>query len=158
MKTHWRYLFFLIPVFALAAWCVGCGGDDVPSDFPNSQESSNPQVTNAPASLSSRTFSFIVTANQSFAEEFSTSYVIDFETPTTYTLHPSSQNNRQIQDEQGNYTYERVSGRIQLVSSTPVNGRVVDMQMNFITPTSGTAHLSGRNGETQDVVFNQISP
>jgi hypothetical protein len=133
---------------------AGCSDDQ--SDFPN--QSDTPQGTNAPASLSGRSYSFTVTSSQSFPEDFNSGYVIDFETPTTYTLHPAPQANRQPPDQQGNYTYDRRSGLVHLISITPVNGRLIQMVMTFTSPTSGAAHLTGPNGETQDVVFIQSLP
>jgi len=148
------FIFLLMASLALLA---GCSDDQM--DFSNQTDTPNtPQGTNAPVSLSMRSYSFTVTANQGFAQDFNSGYVVDFETPTTYTLHPAAQNGTQPPDQQGNYSYERRVGVIHLISSTPISGRVVDMAVAFTTPTTGSAHLTGALGETQDAIFMQVSP
>src|SRR5690242_14288848 len=80
----------LLAAIALA----GCSGDEQ-TDFGNGTDTPNtPQATNAPATLSGRSYTFTVTANQSFADEFNSGYVIDFQSETAYLLHPSPQNLR----------------------------------------------------------------
>jgi len=146
-------------VFFTAILLIAGCSDDNQTDSNNQTDTPNtPQGTNAPVSLSTRSYSFTVTANQGFAQEFNSGYVVDFETPTTYTLHPAPQNGVQPPDEQGNYSYERRVGVIHLISSTPTNGRVVDMAVVFTTPTTGSAHLTGPHSETQDAIFMQVSP
>ncbi len=130
----------------------GCNEDE---QFPNTGESSN-SSTNAPASLAAKSYTFTMTANNSFAEEFNNEFTIDFQTETTYVLHPS-QENRPIPDLTGNYSYDRRSGLVNLIESSPVQGRTVEMAMTFLSPTSGTAHLVGSNNETEDAVFVQTA-
>jgi hypothetical protein len=145
-------------VLLAALGLAGCSGDDQ-TDFGSGTDTPNtPQATNAPTSLSGRSYTFTVTANQSFSDEFNSGYVIDFQSETAYLLHPSPQNLRPLPDEQGNYSYDRRSGLVQLVSVTPVNGILVEMLMNFLSPTTGAAHLTGPNGASQDAVFIQTSP
>jgi hypothetical protein len=157
-KLNWKHFFLLFPLCALIAWCVGCGEDIPSTDDSNDSKTAHTQATNAPPTLSGISYSFTVTASHNFAEEFNSGYVIDFETPTTCTFHPSPQNNRQLADQQGNYSYDRRSGVVQLVSVSPATGQAIQVAMTFITPTTGSAHLTGPDGQTQDVVFVQIAP
>ena len=157
-KCDVKYLMGVLLLFVALALGAGCGGDEQ-TDFPNQTDTPNtPQGTNTPTSLDGRSYTFTVTANQSFADQFNSGYVINFETDSTYTLHPSAQNLRPLPDEQGNYTYDRRSGLVQLISVTPVNGIVIQMVMTFASPTTGSAHLTGPNGGAQDAVFIQSSP
>jgi hypothetical protein len=149
-----RALCFLMLALGAALSWSGCNGDE---QFPNSGENGqNNSSTNAPAKLAAKSYTFTVTADNSFAEEFSNEYTIDFQTETTYVLHPSQQN-RPIPDLTGNYSYDRRSGVVHLIESNPVQGRTVDMVLTFLSPTSGTAHLVGSNNETEDAVFVQTA-
>ena len=139
--------------------CFGCTEDQTSnnSDEPG-QTNTLAAASYAPTTLAGKSYTFTVTANQGFNEPFNSGYTIDFNTETSYTLHPTAQNNQATPDRQGNYTYDARSGVLHLIETAPQSGTTVDAAFTFTSPTAGTAHLTGRNAESQDVVFYQSAP
>src|SRR5947208_2345811 len=112
MRAKWNPAIWMALLLASLALFVGCS-DDSQSDFTKGTDTPNtPQGTNAPATLSGRSYNFTVTSAQGFPEDFNSGYVIDFTTPSTYILHPSPQRGTQPPDQQGNYSYDRRSGLV----------------------------------------------
>ena len=149
--------FFCLLVAAL--WlCCGCTEEGNANTSDPSAQTNNVPAALAPESLSGKSYTFTATANQGFIEPFNSGYTIDFNSETSYTLHPSGQNGQATPDRQGNYTYDARTGVVNFAETTPESGRTIEAVLTFTSPTAGTAHLTGRNGETQDVVFYQSAP
>ena len=143
----------------VAALLWGCSDDQNAERDQTSQSGIENSATNfIPTTLSGKTYTFTVTASQNFAEPLNADFTIDFNSETSYTLHPSGQNRQRTPDRLGNYTYEWRSGLIHFIESTPESGRIIDAVLTFTSATTGSAHLTGRNGETQDAVFLQTAP
>jgi hypothetical protein len=144
-------------LLAVAAFGFGCN-DEETSEQTEPNQVENTQTNFVPTTLAGKSYSFTVTASQNFAEPFSSDYTIDFNSDTSYTLHPNSQRTEAAEDSEGNYTYDFHSGIIHFVETRPVSGRVIDAVLTFTSATTGTAHLTGRNSESQDAIFIQTSP
>ena len=139
-------------------WLVaGCAPDDYGNGRDSNSENNRP-TDSVPTSLAGRSYNFTVTASQGFPEEFNSGYTIDFQSETAYVLHPTPQKGRLLEDEHGSYLFEPRSGVVHFVEAAPVTGRTFDAALTFTSPTSGTAHLTAGNGQTQDVVFFQTFP
>jgi hypothetical protein len=138
---------------ALACGCT----EDQSSEETQPNQVENAQTNFVPTTLGGKSYTFTVTANQDFVEPFNSDYTIDFNSETSYTLHANAPN-AQSPDSQGNYTYDFRSGVIHFVETTPVTGRIIDAVLTFTSATTGTAHLTGRNGESQDAIFIQTTP
>jgi hypothetical protein len=156
MKTKVTHLVGAL-LLTFAAFVVGCTDDQ------NSQDTEGNQVANAetnfiPTTLSGKSYTFTLTASQNFAEPFDSDYTIDFNSETSYTLHPNSRKNQAATDSQGNYSYDFRSGIVHFVETAPVSGRIIDAVLTFTSATTGTAHITGRNGESQDALFAQTAP
>ncbi len=148
--------FFGLPA---AVWlCCSCTEDEKakPAD-PAAQTNTAPEAL-APSTLSGKSYTFTVTANQGFLQPLNSGYTIDFNSETSYTLHPTAQNNQATPDRQGNYTYDARTSVMNLAETAPEAGRTITAALTFTSPTAGTAHLTGRNGETQDAVYYQSAP
>ena len=136
---------------------TGC----TPDDYYNNRDSNtqnNAPTEAVPVSLAGRSYNFTVTGSQGFPEEFNSGYTIDFQSETAYLLHPTPQKDRLIQDEHGSYLFAPRTGVVHFVEAAPVTGRTFDAALIFTSPTSGNGHLTGGNGQSQDVVFFQTSP
>jgi len=148
---------FVLAALALAVVTFICGCSEDQTADPN--ESNLTGNTNyVPTSLGGKSYTFTVTSVHNFQEPFNADYTIDFNSDTGYTLHPTPQKNQSVTDHQGNYTYEPRSGVIHFVETSPTSGRTIDAVFTYTSATTGTAHLSGRNGEIEDAVFVQTSP
>ena len=144
-----RRLVCLFSLLIASIWLgAGCTEEDYLS---HSVTSTNSQ----PVTLSGKSFTFTVTGNNRFPEGFNSGYTIDFQTSTSYVLHPTPMKKVAAHDEQGNYVYDARSRVVYFVESFPVAGRSFEGAFTFLSPESGTAHLTGRDGETQDMVFYQ---
>jgi hypothetical protein len=145
-------------LLVLACLLAGCTEDDRVDDSSGPIRTNDFTRNDAPPTLAGRSYTFSVTANQNFTEPFNSGYTIDFITDTSYILHPSVQENHPTPDRQGNYTYDPISRVIHFAESSPDSSRVFEAILTFTSPTAGTAHLTGRHGETQDTVFYQTTP
>jgi len=125
---------------------TGCTEEDYLS---HSVTSTNSQ----PMTLSGKSFTFTVTGNNRFPEQFNSGYTINFQTPTTYVLYPTPMQKVPAHDQQGNYIYDVRNRVVYFAESFPVPGRTYEGAFTFLSPEAGSAHLTGRNGETQDVIF-----
>ena len=144
-------------LIAAGALFCGCTEDQkAPGDETNQPQ--NTETNIVPATLAAKSYTFTVTASQNFAEPFSSGYVIEFNTETSYFLHPTIETGESPTDSQGNYSYDPFSRVVHLAETTPNPGRTIELELTFISATSGTARLVGRNGERQDAVFVQTSP
>lgn len=149
----------LLGLLLAALWfCCGCTEEGNANTADPAAQTNTAAAPLAPETLSGRSYTFTVTANEGFLEPFNSGYTIDFNTETSYTLHPAGQNGQATPDRQGNYTYEARSGVVHFVETAPESGRAIDAMLTFTSPTAGTAHLTGRNGESQDVLFYQSAP
>jgi len=140
---------------------AGCTEDDSfndPNQAIQTNQNNNFPTNQAPASLAGRTYTFTVTGNVNFPEPFNSGYTIDFISETSYVLHPSGQNNQKTPDRQGNYAYDAANGIVHFAETSPDSARVFEAVLTFISPTTGTAHLTGRDAESQDAVFLQTAP
>src|SRR5437762_417110 len=146
----------LFGLLLAALWfCCGCTDQGNANPADPAAQTNTALATLAPESLSGKSYTFTVTANQGFLEPFNSGYTIDFNSETSYTLHPTPQNGQSTPDRQGNYTYDPRMGIVHFAETAPESGRTIDAALTYTSPTAGTAHLTGRNGETQDVVFYQ---
>lgn len=150
---------YLAGLLGAALWLLtGCSEDEPQVDSNEPTASQNRVTNNAPASLSGKSYTFTVTGSQNFTEPFNSDYTIDFTTETTYILHPLGRNNQPTADRQGNYSYETRSGLIHFAETSPDSGRTFEAVLSFSAAEAGTAHLTGRNGESQDALFFQTAP
>jgi hypothetical protein len=148
----------LLMVGAAGLIC-GCTDDQTtPSDQANQNGIENGVTNFVPTSLSGKTQNFNVTGGQNVTPPLNFDFTIDFNSETSYTLHPSGQNRERGADHQGNYTYEYHSGLIHFVETTPESGRRMEAVLTFNSATSGSVHLTTPNGEAQDAIFVQIAP
>ena len=149
----------LFGLLLAAVWfCCGCTEQGNANTADPSGQTNNTPAALAPESLSGKSYTFTVTSNQGFLEPFNSGYTIDFNSETSYTLHPAGQNGQATPDRQGNYTYDPRMGIVHFAETAPQSGRTIDAALTYTSPTAGTAHLTGRNGESQDVVFYQSAP
>jgi hypothetical protein len=136
---------------------AGCTPDDYYNNRDSNAQNNGP-TNGVPTSLAGRSYTFTVTGSQGFPEEFNSGYTIDFQSETAYLLHPTPQKDRLIRDEHGSYLFDSRSGVVHFVEEAPVTGRTFDAALTFNSPNSGTAHLTGANGQSQDVIFFQTVP
>jgi len=146
----------------MTAWFwAGCTEDDSSND-PNQQiqtnHNNNFPTNQTPVSLAGRTYTFTVTGNGNFPEPFNSGYTIDFISETSYIMHPSGQNTQSRPEPQGNYTYEAAHAVIHFAETSPDPTRIFEAALTFVSPNTGTAHLTARAGASQDAVFFQTAP
>src|SRR5262245_5668763 len=152
MKVRVAHLIGALLVATMALLFLGCSEDQSSQDTDPNQANNAP--TNfVPTSLAGRSYTFNVTATQGFAEPMNADYTIDFNSESSYTLHPNAQNRAVSHDSQGNYSYDYRNEVIHFAETSPLSGRIVDAALTFTSATTGSAHLTGRNGESQDAVF-----
>ena len=157
--TKMRKIIGSLLIGALAALACGCSDDQNAERDQTSQNGIENSVTNfVPSTLLGRTYTFTVTGGQNFSEPLNAAFTIDFNSDTSYTLHPSGQNHQRTGDRNGNYTYEFRSGLIHFVEITPDSGRTFDAVLTFTSASTGSAHFCGPSGQTQDAVFVQSAP
>ena len=153
-----RAIWFFSLLLAGLWFCLGCTEDEKANSADPSAQTNTAPATLAPESLAGKSYTFTVTANQGFLQPFNAGYTIDFNSETSYTLHPTTQSNPPAPDRQGNYTYDPRTGVVHFAETAPDASRTIDGALTFTSPTAGTAHLTGRNGESQDTVFYQSAP
>jgi hypothetical protein len=157
--TKMRKTIAFLLIGALVALVCSCSDDQNTERDQPPQNGIENSVTNfVPSTLFGRTYTFTVTGAQNSSEPLNADFTIDFNSDTSYTLHPSGQNHQRIGDRNGNYTYEFRSGLIHFVEITPDSGRTFDAVLTFTSATTGSAHFNGPSGQTQDAVFVQSAP
>jgi hypothetical protein len=149
-----KYAFAMLLPLALASYLLtGCGGDNKGSNGQNgggSETNQPPALTN---NLAGHTFQFTVTKSLNFSEPEGAVYTVSY-TETDYTFSPSPMNRETTQQEMGTYTYKPENG---MIHYTRPDHQDLDGFFQFDTPTSGTIHLNGPEGEMEDANFTIIS-
>jgi hypothetical protein len=138
---------------AISFSLAGCSDDSSSGNNTTSAPQSNtPEPTNS-NTLAGKTLQFTVTGSQNFSEPVEAVYTIDFHTDQTYTFHPSPQNHEGTSPETGTFSFDAETGSIHFARP---DHQDIDGQFNFTSPNSGTAHLIGPEGETEDANFEVI--
>jgi len=137
-------------VLGLVLAGCGGGGDSSSDNSSNNQNTGGSSDTNAPASLSGKTFSFTVTSRQGLAEPVGSTYTIAFD-DNNYTYSPSPQNTERTTPFTSAYNYDPNTRTAILTGVEDVTAT-----FTFQTPTSGTYHFQEEDGEMQDGTFMQL--
>src|SRR5678815_2503242 len=114
---------FLVALTLLAA---GCFDDQKNADGDQQNEVQIVQTNFVPLTLAAKSYTFAATANRNFPEPLNSNYTIDFNSDTSYTLHPTLQSSGRPVDRQGSYTYDARSGITHFVETAPDSGRTID--------------------------------
>lgn len=150
MKCAFAWLLSL----TLAAYVLtGCGNDKGSNNQTGGGSDTNQPPPTPTNNLAGHTLQFTVTASDKFSEPEGAVYTVAY-TDTDYTFFPSPLNRETTQQEVGTYTYNPETGIIHYArpDHQDLNG-----VLHFDTPTSGTIHLNGPEGETEDANFIIVS-
>jgi hypothetical protein len=145
-----KYAFALLLPLTLATYLLtGCGNDKGSSGSNGGGSETNqppPALTN---NLAGHTFQFTVTKSLNFSEPEGAAYTVAY-TDADYTFFPSPMNRETTQQEVGTYTYKPETG---MLHYTRPDHQDINGVFQFDSPTSGTIHLNGPEGEMEDANF-----
>jgi hypothetical protein len=144
-----KYTAALMVSLALAVLLnTGCGGDNNSNGQGGTSNTNQPRST-ATNNLAGHTLQFTVTQSVNFSEPEGAVYLVGY-TEREYTFTPSPMNRETTMQEMGTYIYNPQIGAIHYVrpDHQDLNGMI-----QFDTPSSGSIHLSGPEGETEDANF-----
>lgn len=140
----------LVCFFTLATIILTGCGDDHGSGSKNGGNSNTNEPPAVPTNnLAGHTLQFTVTQSQNFSEPEGAVYLITY-TDADYTFYPSTMNRETTEQEMGTYTYLPETGMIHYARP---DHQDIDGVFHFDTPTSGTVHMQGPEGETEDANF-----
>jgi hypothetical protein len=142
--------FALLLTLTLAGCLLtGCGDDKGSSNQNGGGGQTNQPPPTPTNNLAGHTFQFTVTSSLNFSEPEGAVYTVAY-TDTDYTFFPSPMNRETTQQEVGTYTYNPETG---MIHYTRPDHQDIDGFFHFDTPTSGTIHMNGPEGETEDANF-----
>jgi hypothetical protein len=145
---------YILPAFCSFALAVsaltGCGDDKGSGSGGTGGNSETNQPPATPTNnIAGHTLQFTVTRSENFSEPEGAVYLIAY-TEADYTFYPSTMNRETVQQEVGTYTYVPESG---FIHYTRPDHQDIDGVFHFDSPTSGTIHMAGPEGETEDANF-----